>query len=1073
MANTSIVSTGMRPVSSEDFGDDATVNLLQFASRELPPETMEDIRGLVDQFRRAMEHNLPLTLSYNTIVQPLPADVRERVEALIFDLEVQFLRKRYDLLRLVLARDVPPDLLHRLLETYCLNTSGMFDPEMPGVAARVVVEHMSEWELVSLVHQRVEHLLDERRGTRHPEGDARAEPGRLTVFLRWVPYRWSEDLLLTLLEKLPFDRKSEHVRFHVSVLRSLFFRPRIQGRTVQKLCGLIRNRFGPLPPPSLRSMLRAVLISGGREAYRYLAGRIEQVPGEAPIDYFLEIMISIDKVAAARWLETRHDLVLDRISPRSYVKPAAMTGEPGRGISGKILSLWDDADSGLKTTILEAIDKLHCENACSFLMDRLGEEKSTAVRLMIMDTIAGAGGIEETISLCSHPATGHPLIYFHAIDLCHRRLLADPVTLAELKDLSLLYHFEAARAQIFRIYRLVLNFDRLVSLLLAFAEDHREAFEHHTLRIEKDFSLAGLNADKTGAPRVEAIEEIRERRERHLREMPLCEELCEILDCAPEFNPRHSDDIFGRTRARFPRAGILSREELSRFPEAGNDIHKALAGLSRKARHSAALIREYFLYKEWFVRRAPFVLHDGIEDLVRRVGEGRAPAFDPQHYLDASVQKRLRGRFRIFAECTKQGVYLTDVLLEYLEAFSPEEIPVRVAEDLTHRRSLIARGEEVFVPERDFDRHLVFTTFAHIYRYGKESMDRPSIIYLWLRFTEAARTAARHHGEAGWPLLPRHPETRPVVGPLVERMYEQHARDALRLRDYVMGLYERFHPRGIRMRVIPNITYGLFCLAPVIMDIVRKGIHVSLAGVSSRYCDDMNISEFTLSDETAFPVKPYLFSTASNYGTLNHDRVLVVVDGTMEPLDRHTPSRARLPRAHRGYLNHVVAINYVRSRYGYRMDKPEREVAAALNLSERYVRNLVRTVAFRRLVRSLLLSFDFDELRRFQIRTGCGRTYYTFAQWNPDGLGATSGSRGYEQREIPCARVDDVTSPVLLFANINGVRGEGKIPAFFDNNPEVEKSRIVLGPRGVRLDTGWPHPGEKGVVIDFPEGENR
>jgi hypothetical protein len=61
---------------------------------------------------------------------------------------------------------------------------------------------------------------------------------------------------------------------------------------------------------------------------------------------------------------------------------------------------------------------------------------------------------------------------------------------------------------------------------------------------------------------------------------------------------------------------------------------------------------------------------------------------------------------------------------------------------------------------------------------------------------------------------------------------------------------------------------------------------------------------------------------------------------------------------------------------------------------------------------------------------------------------------------------------MLLFVNMNGFSQEGAVPAFFDNNPEVEKSRIIIGPDGVRLDTGWPHEG-KGIVVRFPEGENR
>jgi hypothetical protein len=38
------------------------------------------------------------------------------------------------------------------------------------------------------------------------------------------------------------------------------------------------------------------------------------------------------------------------------------------------------------------------------------------------------------------------------------------------------------------------------------------------------------------------------------------------------------------------------------------------------------------------------------------------------------------------------------------------------------------------------------------------------------------------------------------------------------------------------------------------------------------------------------------------------------------------------------------------------------------------------------------------------------------------------------------------------------------VPAFFDNNPEVQHPRVVMGPDGVKLDIGWPHEG-MGIVV--------
>jgi hypothetical protein len=497
-----------------------------------------------------------------------------------------------------------------------------------------------------------------------------------------------------------------------------------------------------------------------------------------------------------------------------------------------------------------------------------------------------------------------------------------------------------------------------------------------------------------------------------------------------------------------------------------------LQDLLRKNERSMMFLREYFLYKEWFVRPAPYVLGENVPETIENIAQTRDMEFDPGVFELEEKTTELRRIFRIHAECTRQGVYLTETLLQYLLHFSEHEIPRHVAWDFTHRRSLLARGEVLFDPANEIDRDLVFTSFAHIYRYGKESVDRPSIVYLWLRFNEAAKRIQSSLSDGIWPWLPRHPHLPPMVGPLVQDQYSRHREQARMVRDFVVTAYRRMHPKGFRIRVIPNITYGLFCLAPILPDILQRGIHLSLAGISSRYCDDMNISEFSLSDSSVTPLKPYLFSTASNFGTLNRDRILIVVDGTMEPIDRRRPDRMRLPKAHRGYLNHIVAVNYVRSKYGYGMHNPERDVASALDLPERYVKNLVRTVPFRRLERTLLLSFNREELLSFQKRMNTGRTYYGFAQWNPDGLPALSSSRGFPERDIPCAEAESVTAPLLLFVSMSGVFRKKEIPAFFDNKPEVEKARIVLGPEGVRLDTGWPHR-ERGIEVLFPEGENR
>lgn len=1051
------------------FGNDAPANLVAYARENLDSAAAETIAAFAERFRRSVAENQVLDFHYNTVLMDVPAEHRENMEALFRDLEVYWLDNRYAMLRKVAQEDLPHDEVVKLLEKYCLGEPWRADPEIPKIAARIVVRRLTQWDLVCILHDKVRDMLGEQGDGDDAWKERRGPMSRLIAFLHWVPYNWVEELLLLFLEHVRLCDAVDNTRFHVSVLRAFFTRPRIQAAIIRKLCGLLFRRFDGKIPPTLLGLMRAVLVAGGEGTWDYLERRLVEDADLYLSEFCLEVMASIDKVRTARLLHEMRRSVCERLGVQAYIGLMAETGERSRNMSGEIVDFWDDNQPILKLAILEAVDELHCTQACSFLVKQVAKEKNVGFQLRMLDTIASAGEFDGVMDLVSRVGRGHPVLYYHIIDLCHRRLLADPVMLTRLKDLAPLLHLEIARAQIYDLYLFIFNFRELVHGLACIVKSLDDGAGEGAVRISESFEVTGDGGGEIAG----LVAEVNKRARAHQQKKIGCE-AAEILRYASEFSPRYADDIFGRTTARFPASKMLTEDDLNRFisPDQPQGLLVALTGLSQKAERSVRFMQDYFLFKEWFVRTAPFVLHDGMGALVDAIRRGEKVAFDPDKLLDKSYAAEIREAFRIFYECTKQGAYLTDVLYDYLREYPPEEVPHRVEEDLTHHRSYVARGRLTFMPDSDFDRHLEFTTFAHAYRYGKESMSQPSILYLWLRYQDACTKLAEEHARGGWPRLPRHPEMHAVMGPLVERMYRQQHDDATVFYEFLLRVYERFVSRGIRVRVIPNITYGLFCIAPIIDDIVAKGVHVSLAGISSRYCDDMNITEYSLGRDAAHPVKPYLFSTASNYGTLNHDRVLVVVDGTMEPLDRHDPTKIRLPKAHRGYLNHIVAVNFVRSTYGYGMQDPIREVASALQLSERYVRNLAHTVKFKQVVNRLLLSFDRDELAHFQQRAGTGRTYYSFAQWNPDAMSAYSGSRGYEPSVIPCARVDELACPSLIFVSMNAFLGKGKIPAFFDNNPEVEKSRIVLGPDGAKLDTGWPHE-DQGVVIEFPEGENR
>ncbi len=766
--------------------------------------------------------------------------------------------------------------------------------------------------------------------------------------------------------------------------------------------------------------------------------------------------------------------------PGNYISLIAETGERTDLTADEIVTFWHDGDEVLKVGILEAVNELHCTKVASILIRLLDREENPLLTLKILDTVVSVADFADVIGLPAHFGPDNPVPYYHSIDLVYRRLIANPIHLERLPDFSLLRHFELGRASIYDDYRCVFGLLELITCLdevMKRVEAGGEGREVALLPM-LGLSLSGETRhgllSGPGAARMRTllsrIDKLHAHCESHHDRF---DRICRLLHTACHFNPRYSDDIFGRTTSRFMESRVLCLGDLSGTASDGvAAVRDWLRVLREKTESSVTLMQEFFLFKEWFVRRAPFVLREDFTETIACIRSGGDLIFDPEFLEPDAARQQMARDVQIQRECIRQGVYLTDVLLDFLRTADAARLPEVIQRELTHRRSQIALAEIAYEPEVPFDRHLVFTTFAHTYRYGKESIEQPSITYLWLRYLEAVGHLRAKRTRGRWPRLPRHPEAQKIVGPLVKRVYRQQRRDAQTFHAFVDGLYKRFHPQGIRIRVIPNIAYGLFCVGPVLMDMIRNGIHVSLAGMSSRYCDDSNISEFSLGRGCLYPVKPYLFSTASNYGTLNHDRILVVVDGTMEPVDRMDPGRIRLPKAHRGYLDHVVAVNYVRARYGYGMHEPERDVASALHLPVRYVYNLLHTVDCKRLVDNLLLSFDVSELERFQRANKTGRTYYSFAQWNPDGMGAWIGPRGYQPVDLPCITVQQAGCPCLVFASINGFRDEGAIPAFFDNRPEVEKPRIILGPDGAKLDTGWPHEG-RGVVVRFPEGENR
>jgi hypothetical protein len=871
--------------------------------------------------------------------------------------------------------------------------------------------------------------------------------GRLVAFCTWVSYDWVEEVLLSLHNYVSFERKVDYLRLWISVCRSLFARPLVRGQTVRGLCDEMIDHFGAIPG-DLRRYVQAILVSGGVDAWNYIASRLKSRPEEFGVEFFLFTMAAIDKRATAHFLDERPELPAAHCTIEQLVKLTEAVGECNHMVIDTLTGYWAAADAKLKHAILQTVLEHRWKEFCPFCMDRLDHEPALALRAHLAEVVAGLDDFDRVIGLLASREQREPALYYHLVEMCYHRLLENPAMLARVDDIGALRHFERARQRLYRAYRMLHAFGALAGRM-------------HAHAVDSDEWQSGMHAFEA------ELRALRGRRE-------AADELCAIFQYVSATRPPVKHNIFGRGREVFGDLHLLRHDDFAGPPRADSPEawREALSDLAQRANKSIEIVRECYLFKEWFVRKAPFVLHEDIGELVETIRAGGECSFSPEALATSAMREEFRRAVRIFHECAKQGVYLTDALLERLARVSPGSLHDFIDQQLTHRRSMMTRGEIAYDPRNRFDSHLQFTTFAHIYRYGKESMHRPPIVYLWLRFLDSLAMARRRWDAAGgWPDLPRHPRMQTIAGPRLAHMYQRQVAEARECLAFIDAVYAAEKARGRRVRIIPNITYGLFCLAPVIKELHRKGVHISLAGISSRFCDDINISDYAFRQDSLFPVKPYLFSTASNYGTLNHDRALIVIDGTMEPVDRLDPHKIRLPKAHRGYVTHMAAVNYVRSRYGYGMEHPERDVASALGLSEHYIQNLIRTPRFKQLVDNLLLSFDAEELAAFQRRGGAGKTYYGFGQWNPDRLPALLGSRGDRATEIPCVAVEHVKAPMMIFVSMNGVFAPGKIPAYFDNSPEVEKPRIIAGPNGVWLDTGWPHSG-KGIVIEFPEGEN-
>ena len=1005
--------------------DDALVRLGIYLQQHLPARRADRVPEYLKGLRSDILANRKTDIHCTVLLQGLSAADRATANALISDIHVFLTQRRTQPLRDAYAGNLSGRNIDRLFQDVCLGVDPPLDPDLPKVAAQAIVHCSSQRSLIERLSNEFDRVCGQLHALQEdgsPSGAALLPLGRLLAFLRWVPYEWAEELALDVLDTVRLPDRTSRLRLWISILRVFFCLPSVGAISVNRLLQGIDEEFGWPAPMELRNLVRTLLIKGGDNSRQTLLRRFDERPEIYEIAAFLDHLAMIDKPAAAGRLLARKDSLIVRLGVESYLALLTKTGETGPAVHALLVRLWDEGQTAVRLRCLDAIETLHYADMTPFLLSMFEGEEDPGLRFRLVETVAASAGGDDLHALATLVRNDRSALRYYTMHLIHRRLLDAPALLTMKNDLGLLEDIQHARADLYALYRSLLSFRKT---LLDVGESERAGSEAEKPAGEGPGARAALKG---------AVSVLRGR---------------ELMASRIHAN------IFGGFNCGTVSGNLLDEADIDTLSGDERITDGDRKALAEKTDRSIAFLLDFFLWQEWFAREIPFVLSEEIEDFIDRVRRGDPLAFDLKTLGDPGRRDHLRNTFGIFCECARQGLYLTDVLLTHISPFLREEWPHVIRNDLTRRRVMVSDGRLVYHPGDTLARHLQFTTFAHDYRYGKESLEQPSLLYLWLRYIRESRRITAALADGPWPSLPSHPDAPDRIGPLTDAMYAEHAREAQGVADLIVSLYERAERAGVEMRVIPNLTYGLFCLAPVLETIVQRGIHISLAGVSSQFCDDENINRFSLRDENVFPLKRYVFSNASNYGTLNGDRILVVVDGTMEPIDRHDATRIRLPKAYRGFVNHLAAVNYVRARYGYRMENPEWDVASALNLPLRFVRNLLRTHNFRHLVDSLLLCFDPETLAQSHAAAGTGKTYYTIAQWNPDGMPARIGPIGYRKQELPCSAVEDVSCPSLLFVSMNSIFNESGVAAYFDNNLEVEHPRMFIGPQGVRIDIGW------------------
>lgn len=233
--------------------------------------------------------------------------------------------------------------------------------------------------------------------------------------------------------------------------------------------------------------------------------------------------------------------------------------------------------------------------------------------------------------------------------------------------------------------------------------------------------------------------------------------------------------------------------------------------------------------------------------------------------------------------------------------------------------------------------------------------------------------------------------------------------------------------------VIPNLSYGLVAVCPILPIFRKEKIEVSLSrvGSSESHSNPLIFREglLPLNDKRLTQEQPDF----------------VVVDGTRN-IDGLSAANRKYPDSQQGYLNYAIVVNDVIT------DSQASMYADMLGVSTDHI-SAVRSMEEYQYEKKRLESLA-DTLRKFKP--------YAFDYWNPSGLKLSIYNHGEgcrEKRESLSLSGTDLTTPRIIFLNTATPARNNSLyhffmwgrhkPAYFDDNGSATSFRFDFNEFGV------------------------